>query len=622
MRNLLLIFLLGSVGIANAQPSFSRIEYLCDSLAEAGLREKMIPGLTLAVIQSDSMFVKSYGVSQVETGRLVDTTTLFQLGSVGKLFTAIAVLQQVEAGKLDLNADVNTYLTDFSIHSPGRPVTLFDLLTHTAGFNDRVIGYLARTESEVTPLGDHLKSFMPGSFQPPGIDINYSNYSYALAGHLVEQVTGTRFADYVREHIFLPLGMTRSTYALPDDYTALDGYASGYRTRDTFEPVRCYPRHAMPAGSALSSSGDMARLLRELMFPSGKILRDSTFQYLRSRQFADHPQLMGYTLGLEEQHHFGARGIGKGGAFTGFLSELVIFPDQQFGLFVSTNTQTDNFFEIFHRTLMKAVLPPRATEPPIYLTLPDVRDFTGTYRSERYHHESVEDLLALYQGKLELHLGADGDLTTYQNGEWQHYRPVDSLLFQNTRVPEQYLAFTRDGGGKITRLHTNINLAGFYVPASLTPVAWYDDPVMINEYYVLVLLIVFTFLFIPLFRAWVMLRRRSRPDYWSGKLVPNHYLSVGWLVAALYLVHFLGGFMYLARNVSEFYFDVPDTFRYTQLLTYSFPVAVAALVWCAVRLWRARSGKVVFRLYYTLVSIAAVIHLAFLYRWHFIGLHT
>lgn len=622
MRNLLLIFLLGSAGIANAQASFSRIEYLCDSLAEAGLRDKMIPGLTLAVIQPDSMFVKSYGVSQVETGRLVDTTTLFQLGSVGKLFTVIAVLQQVEAGKLDLNADVNTYLTNFSIHSPGRPVTLFDLLTHTAGFNDRVIGYLARTESEVTPLGDHLKSFMPGSFQPPGTDINYSNYSYALAGHLVEQVTGTRFADYVREHIFLPLGMTRSTYALPDNYTTLEAYASGYRTRDTFEPVRCYPRHAMPAGSALSSSGDMARLLRELMFPSGKILRDSTFQYLRSRQFADHPQLMGYTLGLEEQHHFGARGIGKGGAFTGFLSELVIFPDQQFGLFVSTNTQTDNFLEIFHRTLMKAVLPPRTTVPPIYLTLPAVRDFTGTYRSERYHHESVEDLLALYQGKLELHLGADDDLTTYQNGEWQHYRPVDSLLFQNTRVPEQYLAFTRDGGGKITRLHTNINLAGFYVPASLTPVAWYDDPVMINEYYFLVLVVILTFAIIPFYRIWVLLRRRREPSYKSGVLVPNGYVFMALAVLVLYLFHFFGGFMYLARNVNDFYFGVPDTFRRTQQMTWLLPFVVFGLALATVRMWLRRPGTFIFRIYYALICLCAIIHLLFLYRWHFIGLHV
>ncbi len=622
MRSLILISFLFAAGQLNAQATFNRIEQLCDSLAKVGIREKMIPGLTLSVIHVDSMFVKAYGMSQVETGRMADTTTLFQLGSVGKLFTVIAVLQQVEAGKLDLKADVNTYLTDFSIHSPGRPITLFDLLTHTAGFNDRIIGYLARTESEVKPLGDHLKTFMPGSFQPPGIDINYSNYSYALAGHLVEQVTGTKFTDYVSEHIFLPLGMTRSTYHLPDSYTALDAYASGYRTRDTFEPVRCYPRHATPAGSALSSSGDMAKLLRELMFPSGKILQDSMYQYLQSRQFADHPQLMGYTLGMEEQHHFGARGIGKGGAFTGFLSELVIFPDQQFGLFVSTNTQTDNFLEVFHRTLLQTVLPPRATESTAYLNLPNIRDFVGVYRSERYSHESVEDLLALYQGKLELRLSKDGYLTTHQNGEWQYYRPVDSLLFQNTKVPEQYLAFTRDRSGEISRLHTNINLAGFYVPASLTPVAWYDDPVMINEYYVFVPVVVFTFLFIPLFRAWVLLRRRSRPEYWTGKLVPNKYMYASLLVAALYLAQFIGGFMYLARNVNEFYFGVPDTFRNTQLLTYFLPVAVTALLWCTVQLWRERSGKVAFRVYYVLVTVASVIHLVFLYRWHFIGLHV
>jgi len=604
-----------------AQLSSRQIQLLCDSLVNQGLSDHLIPGLALTTIQNDTISTRVYGMRNVEKQLPVDTTTLFQLGSVGKLMTVIAVLQQVEAGRLNLNTDVNTYLKDITVSSPGRPITLFDLLTHTAGLNDRNIGYLARSKNEIKSLGKHLSEFMPSSFEAPGMEINYSNYGYAVAGHIVEQVTGMEFTSYVQRQILLPLGMSHTTYDLPDDYRENEHYARGYRTRDTFEPVLSYPRHATPAGSLLSTAGDMSKLLRELMYPSGKILSDSSILLLRKRQFSNHPQLMGYTLGLEEQHMFGAHGITKGGAFTGFLSELVIFPEQHFGLFISTNTQTDNFLELFHRELLKSVLPGEDRKPKAFPGT-EVSKFAGVYRSERYNHESVEDLIALYQGKLELRQSAEGDLTTYQNGALQHYQQVDTLLFQNTRVPDQYLAFILAPSGKVARLYTNLNLAGFYLPVSLSPVAWHDDPVFINEYYFIVILVIFTFLFVPLFRLWVILRRRSRPGYWAEKLAPNSYLYVPLSVAILYFVHFLGGFMYLARNINEFYFGVPPTFRNVQLLSWLFPPIVIAFGILAVRIWVRKSGTVLFRIYYGLIFLCALAHLLFLYRWHFIGLNV
>lgn len=622
IRILVIVSLLTLGHGVQAQPSIQQTKRLCDSLVNQGLADHLIPGLALAVVQHDTSFTAVYGFRNVEKQLPVDSTTLFQLGSVGKLMTVVAVLQQVEAGRLNLQADVNTYLHDFSVSSPGRPITLFDLLTHTAGLNDKNIGYLARNNSEVKSLGEHLAAFMPSSFEAPGLEINYSNYGYALAGHVVEQVSGMPFTAYVKKYILGPLGMNRTTYDLPDNYRELPDYACGYRTRDTFEPLVSYPRHATPAGSLLSTANDMAKFVKELLHPTGKILSDSSILSLRKRQFSNHPKLMGYTLGFEEQNRFGARGIAKGGAFTGFLSELAIFPDQNIGLFVSTNTQTDNFFEVFHYELLRSVLPAIETDDSKHFPATDLNKFVGVYRSERYNHESVEDLLALYQGKLELQLSADGELTTYQNGAVQYYRPIDSLLFRNSNVPEQYLAFAVDRKGRITRLYTNLNLAGFYLPVSLSPVPWYDDPVLINEYYVAVVLVVFTFLFVPLFRLWVILRRIHRPGYWSDKLVPGVYLYVGLAVGILYLIHFLGGFMYLARNINEFYFGVPPSFLNVQRLSWILVPVVLVFGILAVRIWIRKSGTTVFRVYYSLVFLCAIIHLLFLYRWHFIGLHV
>jgi len=618
MKKLLSLLLLMAPLLA--YPQLQKIKTHCDSLVQAGIGQKLVPGLGLVAVLGDSSFTAVYGLANVEKNIPVDTTTLFQLGSVGKLFTAIAVLQQVEAGKLDLSADVNQYIQGFATAPPGRPITLLDLLTHTAGLDDRIIGYLARSERDVMPLADHLRDFMPPSFQPPGTEINYSNYGYALAGHIVERVSGMPFTQYVTQHIFVPLAMERTTYTLPDNYEDIPDYAHGYRIRDTYENVKCYPRHATPAGSALSSVADMKRLLAELMMPSGKILNTASMDKLFQQQFTNHPLLMGYTMGMEEQHINGYRGIAKGGAFTGFLAELVIFPEQRFGMFIATNTQTDNFMELFSNEVFNRTLPRQAPSSHKELLL-DLREFARVYRSERYNHRTVEDLLSLYQGKMEFLLSKDGDLTTYQNGAWQHYRPIDSLIFQNTKVPEQYLVFVRDEAGQLSRLYTNINLAGFYLPNSLTPVAWHDNPEFINEYYFLVLVVILTFLFIPIFRVWVWLRRRSRPDYFADGLVSNTYLYPALAVVILYAVHFFGGFIFLARNVNDFFFGVPDSWRQVQLTTYAFPFVVLLLVVAAIRLWINREGRLPFRIYYALITLCAVIHLAFLYRWHFIGVN-
>lgn len=618
-RGLTLIFILVAQA-AMAQAPLERLQHLSDSLIQKGLTDKQIPGIALVIVKGDSIHISARGLANVERQLPADTTTLFQLGSVGKLFTAIAVLQQVEVGTLSLTEDVNSYLSDFKVRPPGRPLTLFDLLTHTPGLNDRIIGYMARSEKDVTSLSDHLSVYFPTSFQPPGEEINYSNYGYALAGHLVERVTGLTFADYVQQRILKPLGMNSTTYVLPDDYATRDTYASGYRTRDSFEFVKSFPRHATPAGSILSTAPDMAKLLREFISPTGRILRDSSMAKLQQRQFSNHKKLMGYTLGMEEQHILGNQGIGKGGSVPGFLSAFVLFPQQQLGMFVSSNTQTDNFLEGFNRALLQAALPNRSEPFPKDEPV-NLKTFAGVYRLERYNHESVEDLFALYQGKLELSVSDEGDLVAYQNGAWQHYQPVEPLLFQNKNVPEQYLAFKTDDSGRVTRLFTNINIAGFYVPGSFSPVPWYDDPEMINEYYFFILVILFTLIFVPFYRIWVLIRRGREPSYRAGRLMPNGYLYIGFVVLFFCLAQLFGGILYMARNVNEFYFGVPDPFRIVQQLTWLFPVSVGALVVATTLMWIRKPGTRVFRIYYSLICLSAVIHLLFLFRWHFIGLH-
>ena len=199
-----------------------------------GVNDPMIPGAVMGIASSDTvLLLEGYGYADYEEKVSVDPQqTMFQIGSVGKVLTAISLLQQVDAGKISLNDDVNTYLDGWELKNPfAQVVTPFHLLTHTAGFNDQFIGYLAQNNAKVENLGEHLPRKMLSLFQPPGTEINYSNYGYALAGHLVERISGNPFEDQIQTQIFDPLQMTKASYSLPDNYLEMEQYANGYKWR-------------------------------------------------------------------------------------------------------------------------------------------------------------------------------------------------------------------------------------------------------------------------------------------------------------------------------------------------------------------------------------------------------
>ena len=157
---------------------FSTLIVLCDSLFQIGLKERMIPGGAISLVRSNSiLFTKGYGYADWSNKSPVSVErTLFQIGSIGKILTAMSLLRLAGQGKLDINSDIRIYLDDFPLdQSFQSPITVKHLLTHTAGFDDRVIGYAAKTKQEIQPLEQHLKERMPGRFQEAGKSISYSN---------------------------------------------------------------------------------------------------------------------------------------------------------------------------------------------------------------------------------------------------------------------------------------------------------------------------------------------------------------------------------------------------------------------------------------------------------------
>jgi CubicO group peptidase (beta-lactamase class C family) len=193
------------------------LEAFLDGLMTANLADKHIAGATVAVVRDGVLFfAKGYGYADVEHHAPVDPArTLFRVGSATKLFTWTAIMQLVEQGKVDLDGDVNEYL-DFKIPSTyPQAITLKHVMTHTTGFEDDVRDLFTTDAAKIVPLRRWLEAHIPERVRPPGTYSSHSNYATALAGYVVERVSGMPWEDYVEQHILGPLQMTHATVRQP-----------------------------------------------------------------------------------------------------------------------------------------------------------------------------------------------------------------------------------------------------------------------------------------------------------------------------------------------------------------------------------------------------------------------
>ncbi len=222
-----------------------------DGMVPYALHNGDIAGATFAVVKDGKLiFAQGYGYADLKkkTPVIADQTG-FRPGSVSKLFTWTSVMQLVEQHKLDLDADVNTYL-DFKIPEAfGKPITLRNIMTHTAGFEESVSELFLQKADQQYPIGQYLQKHMPKRIFPPGKVVAYSNYATTLAGYIVQRVSGEEFTDYVDNHIFKPLGMKNSSFKQPPPPAILKNMATGYKQASNPTPVPFEIVEAAPAGA-------------------------------------------------------------------------------------------------------------------------------------------------------------------------------------------------------------------------------------------------------------------------------------------------------------------------------------------------------------------------------------
>lgn len=592
---------------------------LVDSLLVDGFQKEMFPGASVSFLVDDSLHYFNAGHARLQAQIAVSNQTRYQLGSIGKLLTAIAVLQQADQGNLNLDEDITAYISDLELKNKyTEPITLHCLLTHSCGFNDVNIGYMAKDVESILPLEQFIIQFNPGLFQAPGTDINYSNYSYALAGLIVQRITGITFSRYVDENIFTPLGMTTSTLEFPVAYESKDTYALAYKSNETgFEEARIFPRHAVPAGSLVSTPEDMGLFLKALYRQDASLLSENAWELFYTQQFTNHSLLNGYSYGLEHQNVNGLESWAKGGMLPGMLAHILLVPGK-YALFSVVNTDDDSFGETFYKTLFdniqENIYPQNAQHEEQSIT-----KYSGVYRDKRYSRNTEENIVSLFRGAFHVYNNKTQDtLVVYHNGRWHNYVPTKEGVFQNTGLPFEYLVFKKDKKGTVEALYRNVNIGGLSIPVSYETTRWYNSPSFINDVYGIIPVFTMTGLFYILASLFVRLMRRWMKDFFKSKLMPASLLLLFSTIIVLYVIHTYFVVYQLLTHSQEFLLGYTRTFKIVSLMGYLLiPLAIGFGVYLGIS-WKKRLGSLFSRVYLSMVEVSILIHLVFLYYWNFL----
>jgi CubicO group peptidase (beta-lactamase class C family) len=440
-------------------------ETFLDALIPSQLRNRNIAGAVVSVVKDGQvLFQKGYGYADVEGKKSVlPDQTLFRPGSVSKLFTATAVMQLVEQGKLDLDRDVNDYL-DFPIPKTyPDPVTLRQLLTHTGGFEETLKNLFVAHESDIKPLRAYLLNEMSARIFPPGKIPSYSNYGFTLAGYIVERLSGEKFERYIENHILKPLGMKHSTFDQPlPAQLALQmsqGYLNASKKPRDFEWVQ-----AAPAGALTTTAADMTRFMLAFLQDGAvdgvSILKPETVRQMETRQFQFHPMLPGLGITFMEYLTDPVRIIAHGGDTVYFHSDMILIPEAHFGYFLSYNSLGKDVGggrgEVW-RTLVNRYFP-SAAQPKADVdsntAKSDGRAVSGLYEGTRRGETTFLKTLALV-GQVSATSDKEGVVQIEgmknQSGELKRWREIAPLVYREIDGLER-IAFRRDASGVVSEM--------------------------------------------------------------------------------------------------------------------------------------------------------------------------
>ncbi|WP_182349152.1 serine hydrolase domain-containing protein [Tomitella gaofuii] len=458
---------------------------IVDAIVPGQLADDRIPGAAVAVVADGRIvFAQGYGLADVEESRPVDAQhTGFFPASVAKTFTATALSRLIGQGALDPHADVNRYLDDMQVPDtfPGQPVTAADLLTHTAGFDNDVVGRASASGAGLPSLGRSVADAPPARVRAPGSVVAYDNYGFALAGHLVEEVTGRPFAEYVREAVLAPAGMHSTTLAQPHPPAVDESLATGYRPAgDGYEEARGQFGPWTPTGAGVvTTAADMGRFMLAQLGPDPTLGRDVT-ERVQRQHYAQDDRVPGMAYGFAERSWGGHRVLVKDGDLPGFHSNLALVPDAGVGVFITYNGDGEDgaaFWDAkeLTRAVVRGLVPPAPDHAGAGgagaasgAQDDDTSRYAGTYRPSTVSSDSVMRFAGL-TSSVQVRADGAGRITTTGLS-------MDPSVQEQHWVQQTPGVFAEEGGPGRIAFDDGVLAGGGPEATAYERQSWYEDP--------------------------------------------------------------------------------------------------------------------------------------------------
>jgi len=580
-----------------------------DPLIREKLAREGIPGAAVAVVKDgEILFAGSYGFASLERKSPINADrTIFRIGSVTKLFTATAVMQLVEQGKIRLDDDIGRYLPGFRVSdSFPQPVTIANLLTHTGGFEEQLAGTGARRPEEVLPLERYLSLRMPPRVYPPGDLICYSNQGYTLLGYVVEAVSGLPFEQYVEKNIFQPLQMSHSAFTPPARLEP--DLASGYeKRRGQYQEAPWVYLNIAPAAGISATAADIAHFMSAQLgggsYGGERILVESTVREMQSRHFTNHEGLPGMTWGFFESFYFNRRCLYHTGTIRGYSSLLYLIPDQKVGVFAADNCDREDVVWSLLDDFLKHYYP---SEPPLLAVTPEAAaragHFAGSYQHVKHSKRTIEKMGILRGGQTYVSVNDDGTLDIYG----MRFAEVEPLLFRRVDGFER-AAFREDRNGRVTHL--------FLDQDAHEKLAWYETSLCQQ-----LIFCILSLSFLSAFFGW----SETGPDWDRARPAGGHTapiaLALARSVSGLNLFFLVGiTVVFMSTGTGEAWYRLPRALPLLLSLPFISAVPSLALPVAAVMVWRNGWWSPRRRLQFSIIAIAALCYFPYLNHWNLLG---
>lgn len=431
---------------AAAQTPRATIVARVDSIAASGVFENRAAGLVTAVVQgSDTLLFKGYGKANLEWDVPMPVDAVFEIGSLAKQFTAAAVLQLRDAGKLSLDDDITRWLTDFDTR--GHKLPLRRLLDHTSG----ILGLTEIpefTQLAINPFWPRDSAYALIKRQPfqiaPGEAQIYNNSAYFLLGLIIEKASGLSYEEYVEKQIFAPLGMTGSMYC--NSTANVARRAQGYAIRNGVIQRAMSNVHTWPfaAGSICSTAGDLVKWLTALH--GGRVLSDRSYAEMIAPAKLNDGTPTRYGMGLRVGRNVvGINTIGHGGTINGFRAEADWYPDAKLAVVVLMNALSNLDAGAIASEIAMQIVP---WQEPVFAKFSgEAALLVGKYKGPSRGRDMVVEVTETPQGLAFSVNGSPARPLPYVGGlTWQGGSALLTFRRGDANRPATELRFDGDGG--------------------------------------------------------------------------------------------------------------------------------------------------------------------------------